>query len=124
MKRMLSDRFRLTILVSVVLSAIGILIQIMGGWDYPVIPPGLIITLVGALAALIPFRWAPILTLLVGAFIIFGFVTVGDFGNMMGTENLVVTVGKWLQFITIVVGTVAGIATLVSPPAHRPKVDA
>lgn len=116
MRQMLSDRLRLTILVSLVLSAFGILLQIIGGWDYPAIPPGLVITLAGGLAALIPFRWGPVLTLLVGAFIIVGFVAVGDYANLGGTQNLAITSGKWLQMVMIVVGIGAAVASLVRPP--------
>lgn len=121
MTQALADRLRRTILVSMVLSAIGIAIQIFGGWPYPTVPPGLLITLAGGFIALIPFRWAPILTLLVGIFILFGYVTVGDFGNMFGSENAAVTSGKWLQFGTILVGTAAAIASLVRPP-HTSRV--
>ena len=125
MKRMLSDRLRLIIVVSSVCSALGILVQISGGWDYPPIPPGLLITLAGGIVALIPFRWAPVLTVLVGAFILFGFVAVGDFANMSGTENAAITIGEWLQFVTIVVATGAAVGSLIRPPrlqaSRRPK---
>jgi len=119
MKRTLSNPLRRTILVGFVLSAIGIAIQIIGGWDYPTIPPGMLITLAGGLVAALPFRWAPALSLLFGAFLIFGFVATGDFANMIGTENVAVTIGKWLQFVTILVGTVAAVISLVRPPVRR-----
>jgi len=119
MKLSLSDPLRQTILVALVLSAAGIPIQILGGWGYPTIPPGMVITLVGALAALVTNRWAAAISLLVGAFILFGFVATGDISHLAGTENVLVTVGKWLQFVTIVIGTVAAIASLVRPPAWQ-----
>lgn len=117
MKRTLSDPLRRTILVGFVVSAIGFPIQMIGGWNYPPVPTGLLITLVGGLVAAFPFRWAPVLTLLVGVFLIVGFVATGDFANMTGTENVAVTVGKWLQFVTLLVGTVAAVVSLVRPPA-------
>jgi hypothetical protein len=122
MKLSLSDPLRRTILVALVLSAAGIPIQILGGWDYPTIPPGMVITLVGALAALITYRWAAAISLLTGAFILFGFFASGDIAHLAGTANAVVTVGKWLQFVTIVVGTVAALASLVRPPVRRSAV--
>lgn len=115
MRYPLSDRLRLIILVSFVCSALGIVVQILGGWDYPTIPPGLLITLAGGLVALLPQRWAPVVTVLVGAFILIGFVAVGDFANMMGTENAAVTVGKWLQFAAIAIGTGAAIVSMARP---------
>jgi hypothetical protein len=66
MKRAISDPMRRTILVGFVLSAIGFPIQMIGGWNYPLFPPGMLITLAGGLVAALPFRWAPVLTLLVG----------------------------------------------------------
>jgi hypothetical protein len=122
MKLSLSDPLRRTILVALVLSAAGIPIQILGGWDYPTIPPGMVITLVGALAALITYRWAAAISLLTGAFILFGFFASGDIAHLAGTANAVVTVGKWLQFVTIVVGTVVALASLVRPPVRRSAV--
>jgi hypothetical protein len=122
MKLSLSDPLRRTILVALVLSAAGIPIQILGGWGYPPIPPGMVITLVGALAALITYRWAAAISLLTGVFILFGFFASGDIAHLAGTANAVVTVGKWLQFVTIVVGTVAALASLVRPPVRRTAV--
>ena len=119
MKLSLSDPLRQTILVAFVLSAAGIPVQILGGWDYPTIPPGMVITLVGALAALVTNRWAAAISLLTGVFILFGFVATGDIAHLAGTENAVVTIGKWLQLVTIVVGTVAAVASLVRPPVRR-----
>jgi hypothetical protein len=122
MKLSLSDPLRRTILVALVLSAAGIPLQILGGWGYPTIPPGMVITLVGALAALVTYRWAAAISLLGGAFILVGFFASGDIAHLAGTANAVVTVGKWLQFVTIVVGTVAALASLVRPPVRRSAV--
>ena len=119
MKLSLSDPLRQTILIAFVLSAAGIPVQILGGWGYPAIPPGMVITLVGALAALVTNRWAAAISLLTGGFILFGFFASGDVAHLAGTENALVTVGKWLQLVTIVVGTVAAAASLARPPARR-----
>jgi hypothetical protein len=122
MKLSLSDPLRRTILVALVLSAAGIPLQILGGWGYPTIPPGMVITLVGALAALVTYRWAAAISLLTGAFTLVGFFASGDIAHLAGTTNAVVTVGKWLQFVTIVVGTVAALASLVRPPVRQTAV--
>jgi hypothetical protein len=119
MKLSLSDPLRRTILVALVLSAAGITVQIVGGWRYPTIPPGLVITLVGALAALVPNRWAAAISLLTGGFILFGFFASGDVVHLIGGANAVVTAGKWLQFVAVVVGTAAAVASLVRPPVRR-----
>lgn len=121
MFRILADRLRRTLLVSMVVSAIGIPIQILGGWEYPVVPPGLLIALAAGLVALLPVRWAPVISLVAGGFILVGFFLVGDVANMFGSQNLTVTVGKWVQMIALVVGIAAAIGSLVKPPVRLPS---
>jgi hypothetical protein len=120
MRHVLADRLRRAVLVSFVISALGIPVQILGGWDYPVVPPGMVITLVAGLAAVLPVRWAPVISLVGGGFILVGFVVVGDLANMLGTQNATVTAGKWLQMVALVVGVAAAVGSLVKPPAGQP----
>jgi hypothetical protein len=120
MRHVLTDRFRRVVLVSFVVSALGIPVQILGGWAYPVVPPGMLITLAAGLAALLPVRWAPVVSLVGGGFIVVGFVAVGDIANMLGSQNATVMTGKWLQMIALVVGVVAAVGSLVRPPAQLP----
>jgi hypothetical protein len=124
MFRILADRLRRAVLVSLVISAIGIPIQILGGWDYPVVPPGMLILLAAGLVALLPVRWAPAITLVAGGFILVGFFVVGDLANMFGSQNALVTVGKWVQMVALVVGLVAAAGSLVRPPARESRVAA
>lgn len=118
MKHVLADPFRRTLLAGFVISALGIPVQILGGWDYPVVPPGMLITLVAGLAALLPARWAPVISLVGGGYILVGFVVVGDIANMLGSQNATVTAGKWLQLVALVVGVAAAVGSLVRPAQH------
>jgi hypothetical protein len=118
MFQVLADRLRRTVLVSLVISASGIPVQILGGWEYPVVPPGMLITLAAGLVALLPVRWAPMISLVAGGFILVGFFVVGDFANMFGSQNALVTAGKWVQMIALVVGLAAAIGSLVYPPVR------
>jgi hypothetical protein len=118
MFRILADRPRRAVLVSLLISAIGIPIQILGGWEYPVVPPGMLILVAAGLAALLPMRWAPVISLVCGGFILVGFVVVGDVANMFGSQNALVTVGKWVQMIALAVGIAAAIGSLVKPPVQ------
>jgi hypothetical protein len=118
MFQVLADRMRRTVLVSLVISALGIPIQILGGWDYPVVPPGMLITLAAGLVAVAPVRWAPVISLVAGGFILVGFFVVGDAANMFGSQNALVTVGKWVQMVALVVGLAAAVGSLVTPPAR------
>jgi hypothetical protein len=116
---MLADRLRRTVLISLVISAIGIPIQIIGGWDYPVVPPGMLILLAAGLAALLPTRRAPVISLVAGGFILVGFFVVGDLANMFGSQNALVTVGKWVQMVALVVGLAAAVGSVARPPARH-----
>jgi uncharacterized membrane protein len=118
MRHALADRFRRAVLVGFVISALGIPVQILGGWDYPVVPPGMVITLVAGLAALLPVRLAPVISLVGGGFILVGFVLVGDFANMFGSQNAMVTAGKWLQLAALVAAVLAAVGSLARPPAR------
>lgn len=118
MFRMLADPLRRTVVVGLVISALGIPIQILGGWEYPVVPPGMLILLAAGIAALLPVRWAPALSLVAGGFVLVGFVVVGDLANMFGSQNALVTVGKWVQMVALVVGLVAAVGSLVKPPVQ------
>jgi hypothetical protein len=115
---MLADRLRRTVLVGLVISALGIPIQILGGWEYPVVPPGMLILIAAGLAALLPVRWAPVISLVAGGFVLVGFFVVGDLANMFGSQNTLVTVGKWVQIVALVVGVAAAIGSLVRPPVR------
>ena len=121
MIRILADRLRRAVLVSLVISAIGIPIQILGGWEYPVVPPGMLITLAAGLVALLPVRWAPVISLVLGGFVLVGFVLVGDAANMVGSQNALVTLGKWVQMIALVVGIAAAVGSLVKLPVQLPS---
>jgi hypothetical protein len=118
-KSTLSDPLRRGVLFGWLLGALGIVLQIAGGWPYPLVPPGLLICLAAAAAALVPWRWAPALSVLAGAFLAFGFVATGDYRHLVGAGSAVLIAGKWLLPIGLLVGTAAAIAALVRPPADR-----
>jgi hypothetical protein len=118
-KQTLSDPLRRAVFLAWLLAAAGIVVQIAGGWPYPVVPPGLLICLAAAASALVPPRWGPAVAVLAGAFLLFGFVAVGDLGRLLGTENALVTVGKWMQLAGSLAGTAAAVTALVRPPTRR-----
>lgn len=54
---------------ALLLAAAGFVIQIVSGVDVPPVPPGLIILLVAAaLVAFGPWRWTPVVAIVVGFF--------------------------------------------------------
>jgi hypothetical protein len=117
-KQTLTDPLRRGVLYGWLLAALGIVLQIAGGWAYPLVPPGLLICLAAAAAALVPWRWAPALSVLAGAFLLFGFVATGDYNHLFGNQNAVLTAGKWLLPVAALVGAVAAAVSLARPPAR------
>lgn len=120
MNRTLSDPLRLAVVAGFGLGAAGIVAQILGGWPYPTVPPGLLIALAGAASALGPGRWPPIVAVVAGAFLTVGFVLVGDLARLVGEENVLVTAGKWVQGVGVLAGLLAAVASLVRPPRLSP----
>jgi hypothetical protein len=114
--RTLTDPLRLVVLAGFGLGAAGIVAQILGGWPYPAVPPGLLIALAGGASALGPGRWPPAVAVVAGAFLTVGFVLVGDVARLVGDENALVTVGKWVQGVGVAAGLLAAVASLVRPP--------
>jgi hypothetical protein len=113
-----SDPLRRTAFYGWLLAALGIVLQIAGGWAYPLVPPGLLICLAAAAAALVPWRWAPVLSVVAGAFLLFGFVAVGDYRHLFSDENAVLVAGKWALPIGVLIGAAAAVASLARPPAR------
>jgi hypothetical protein len=95
-------------------AAIGIIIQIIGGVNYPAVPPGLIILLaVAALVAFLPWRWAPVIGVLAGAFMVIGaFSAANARYDLTHPGHPGAFIGTWIQLIAVVVAVVAGIAAL------------
>ncbi len=95
-------------------AALGFAIQIFFGVEVPAIPPGLVILLAAAtLAALSPWRWTPIVGVVVGLFLLVGFFASGAVGSLLDPGRLGVLVGAWVQFLAVIVAVVAGIAATI-----------
>lgn len=92
----------------------GIIIQIIGGVNYPAVPPGLIILLAAAaLVAFLPWRWAPVIGVLAGAFMVIGAMAAANARyDLTHPGHPGAFTGTWIQLIAVVVAVVAGIAAL------------
>lgn len=95
-------------------AAAGIIIQIIGGVNYPAVPPGLIILLAAAaLVAFLPWRWAPVIGVLAGAFMVIGAIAAANARyDLTHPGHPGAFIGTWIQLIAVVVAVVAGIAAL------------
>jgi hypothetical protein len=64
---------------ALLVAAAGFAIQIVSGVDVPTVPPGLVIMLVAAaLVAFGPWRWTPVVGMIVGLFLLVGFFASGS----------------------------------------------
>jgi hypothetical protein len=95
-------------------AAVGIVIQIAAGVDYPTIPPGLIILLVtGGLVTFGRWAWTSLIGVLVPLFLFVGGIAAptgrdnlahpGDFGQFAGTL---------IQLVAVAVALAAGLLVL------------
>jgi hypothetical protein len=104
-----------TLTVAALLVAVaGIVIQIVSGIDYPMVPPGIVIVLVAAgVVAFGPWRWAPVAGVVVGLFLLVGFFASGAAARLLDPSQLGGFVGTWVQFLAVIVAVVAGILAIV-----------
>lgn len=109
-----------------VAAALGIVIQIASGIDFPTIPPGLFVTLIpAALIAFTSWRWAPILGSLVGLFLFVGLFLSGEAGRLGDLTPLGGFIGLWLMVLAELVIMVTGvIATLRDYQSRDSSFDA
>ena len=104
-----------------VAAAAGIILQIGSGSDlYPTIPPGPIILLAGAgLVALGPWRWTPIVGVVVPLFLLVGAVVAavnsGEFVDQLtspGQVGIGIFAGDVMQLLGVITALVAGSVAL------------
>jgi len=95
-------------------AAVGIIIQIIGGVNYPAVPPGLIILLAAAaLVAFLPWRWAPVFGVLAGAFMVIGAIAAANARyDLTHPGHPGAFIGTWIQLIAVVIAVVAGVMAL------------
>jgi hypothetical protein len=109
------DRARSLLVVGLVLAALGTLGEYLSGVPgFPLVPPGPIILGVAAVAvALLPWRWAPAVGLVVALFILGGALVSGVPLTLLLTPGVV---GQFLsalvQFVGLLLAIAAGIVAL------------
>ena len=90
-------------------AVVGVFLQILGGADYPTVPPVLFILLIpAALVAFGPWWWTPVPVFLAGLFLIFGTFASGESRRLV-ESSVVDAVGLWLQLLAVSVATVAAV---------------
>jgi hypothetical protein len=111
MQRSLSTPRAATV-AGLVVGALGIVILWASGVAFPfVIPPGIVILLIGALVvALTKWRWAPALGAFLGLFVFVGFlISPSGVPNLLGQNGMGVAVGQVIQVIGVLTALIAGV---------------
>jgi hypothetical protein len=114
---------RLTV-IALLVAAAGIVMQILSGADYPVVPPGIIILLVAAgLVWFGPWRWTPIVGALAALSQFIGLFAAGQAPRLFALDPLGDSVGLWIQLLAVTVAVVAGVAAVVRDDRGRASVE-
>jgi len=128
--RSLSGYWGVTVL-GLVVGAVGILILLVAGQEFPFFPPpGMVILLVGALfVGVTSWRWTPAVGAALGLFVLVGFLLSGfaggdGFDNLSGEHGVGRAVGQAIQLVGVIAALVAGsVQTKVNysvPQLERP----
>lgn len=101
--------------------AVGIVIQILSGVDYPTVPPGLLILALAACAvALVRRWWMTLVGLVVALFILIGgaFADPG-YANLTDPENAGAWVGTAVQLLGLVAAVLGGVGPMTAALGAR-----
>jgi hypothetical protein len=92
-------------------AAAGIVVQILGGADYPTVPPGALLLLAAAGLFALRNRWTPLIGVLIPVFISIGAVVTPNMGDQLGDPSAAgVFTGTVIQLAGLAVGLVCGLA--------------
>lgn len=118
----LSDMEKLNV-TGLLVAAVGIVIQIIGGIDYPVVPPGLVILVVTAgLIAFARWWWVSIVGVLVPLFLLVsGPIAIANEDEPHRTDAVALA-GTVVQAVGVVVALIAGLQVLRRLRSRRVRV--
>ncbi|MPZ83046.1 MAG: hypothetical protein GEV28_22700 [Actinophytocola sp.] len=100
---------RVWTIAGLLVGAVGLVLQKLGGITMPAVPPGLIFVLVAAAQMVTKLRWAGIVAILAGAAEIAGFFGSGSASYLTKFDELGATAGSWLRIVGVITAVVAGI---------------
>jgi len=93
-----------------IVAAAGIAILYVSGVAMPIVPPGLVLLVVGAIiVATVRRRWALVVGLLVALAEIIGFFASGSAAALTDLTSVSVLAGTWIRLLGLVVAIVAGL---------------
>jgi hypothetical protein len=108
--------------LALLVAAGGIVVQILGGADYPVVPPGIILLVVASgIVWFAPWRWAPVAAVLAGVFLIVGLFAAGQASRLVEVDTVLDTTGLWIQMVAVVVAIVTAVQAMVRSGEHTAR---
>lgn len=100
--------------VSLMVAAVGVVIQMVSGHDYPTLPPVFFILLIPAgLTAFGHWRWAPLSAVLAGLFLTFGLFASGESARLFSLSKFGDSIGLWVQMLAVILATICGVIATV-----------
>lgn len=108
--------FRKLSAVALLVAAVGIVVQILGGAEYPTVPPGIIILVVTAgIVWFVPWRWAPVVAVLAGLFLVVGLFTADQASRLVEVDTALDTTGLWIQMVAVIVAVATAVPAMARP---------
>lgn len=113
---------RLLTIAGLVAAPVGILILILSGVDFPPIPPGVVIPLVGAaVVAAVRQWWAPAVGAAVAAFLLIGGLVSGQAVDLLSDPS---DIGKFAGMAVLILGLIVALVSgIVATVLGRRTVD-
>ena len=100
--------------IGLAVAALGVIIQIAAGADYPTVPPVFFILLVPALLIIaLPWRATLLIAILAGLFLTFGLFASGEFRRLTNPRALADTIGLWIQMVAVIFAIVTASISLI-----------
>lgn len=94
-------------------AAIGVVVQIISGVEFPPVPPVFFILLVpAALVTFVRSRWTPITAVLAGFFLTVGLFLSGESDRLFQWDLVGGSAGLWIQTLGAAVALVAGVVAV------------
>jgi hypothetical protein len=102
--------------LALLVAAAGIYVQMLGGANYPIVAPGVILLVVAAaITRFVPWRGAPVAAVAASVFLIFGLFAADQASRLVEVETALDTLGLWIQMIAVVVALLAAFPAMARP---------
>lgn len=97
-------------------AAAAIVVQILAGADYPVVPPGAVVFLAAAgLVTWRPRRWTAGVAVVIGLFLGVGALATSNTGDNLGSSSAFLVTATVVQLASLVAVIVTGAAGVLRP---------